>query len=553
MILTFLISIFAFNIFANADFKLEGQRLIQNKFQCPVSHPEYKKVLTELKDIQSRVAAQSQCQEFVVDIKEMTNLLSQKRKGFFETINSNRDQLVSPEAAQNLQTYASEISEKALGLINYVANSEDASMTEALFGTKRCLLSEDVKYDVISRASSLVYETSNLLSMVSGPYGAPIAIGGNVLAGVIKGIGTYLDKKNSFDFTSLDKRIFFADTLCLYYQYQVEIDKLTNPEKTLSNYEKLDQHLDQKLNELASTCPECKNIIDNTPLGTSVDASAVKSINSLYAEPLGSHTKHAFETKNWLNTELQRFRGIIDFPTQGIESSEIQYINLKISKFLFEMSSPDFLKWYLRHFNEYNNKLDSSIKTLVQNLQPLWGNLSKYVVKSSYPPEVSTSAIPLLYVADHVPKYKTNPTHKYNFTEVYRTWKLQESTLNIVDEYCTFLKDSGNYPKSVLKTCESTSLKDYKDQLAWLAVGIELSRIGLESPFDLDFYSINIPRYSRHLGDSAVKLIAGRIDTHKTVGKEEPRRLSLSIPNKKIKDWDLQLEALIKDWESRAN
>lgn len=541
--------------YGQGNFDLEGVRQYKTKYQCPVSHPEYKKVLTELKDVQSRISSQSQCKEFSIDIKAMTELLTTKRKGFLDTINANKDKLLSPEATKGLQDYSSEVSEKALSIIDYVANNEGGSISESLFGTNRCILKESDKYDLISRTSSVVYEASNLLSLVSGPYGAPIAIGGNILAGVIKGVGTYLDKKKTFDFDDLDKRIFFSDTLCLYYQYQVEIDQLIHPQQTLDSFKKLDAHLRDKLSTLSEKCPECKELISQLQNGA-VDNARIKEIDSKYSEPWGSHTKHAFDTLIWLKDQITKFSSIVNFPTHGIESSEIQFINVNISKFLFELSAPQFLDWYLYNFDKVEKKLASSVQTTVKNLDSHWINTFMYQHMISAYPQVPVAVTPLLYVADNNPKYATNPTFNYDFTELYRTWKLMESTQDIVEEYCNFFKQSSNYPKSIKSKCEGKKIKQSSDTTGWYAVGMELARSEMQNPLVLDFYEVNIAKYIKLLGDDAKTVVNNRIDWSNIYAQSSLANLSLKSKKTStlpLRNWSEELDQQFMLWDFNSN
>ena len=149
-------------------------------FSCPETHPEYTKLLSEIKSFQAKLKENLNCQEVAVKFDKITSLLgAEQRQEILSLVAGNSGQSLTVEAAEKIQNYTGAITEEVGVLISLIgsAASGEGSIWDIFTGTNRCELDEADGFDGIERLTKAAYEATNLVSKVAGPYGVPLQIG----------------------------------------------------------------------------------------------------------------------------------------------------------------------------------------------------------------------------------------------------------------------------------------------------------------------------------------------------------------------------------------
>lgn len=283
----------------------DGLLQFRPAYTCPSAHSEYKLAYAELLNLKSRLQ-QLGCEDKPVanQLSSLLKLVVDDRSRFLEIISGNTDRKLSAEDAEFVQQYSEGI---ALQVANFVSLiNELPERTGGIFGSaKSCSLEESDRFAFLGTASSVVYEATRLLSRVAGPQNVPIMIGGHLLSGILKGMSLHMNGRDRFDFRDSKKRLFFAETLCMYQQYDFEVRQLMNPEVHLNFLQKAENDLVNRVQVMMKSCPDCQEYVENldseTSTSTGSPSSTLNNFGNGFTNPNGTHPITSGE--DGLNTE----------------------------------------------------------------------------------------------------------------------------------------------------------------------------------------------------------------------------------------------------------
>gem|GEM_PF-2697699 len=462
---------------------------------CPTAHSEYKLAYAQILSLKSRLQELG-CKDKPVSeqIQNLLTLVAKDRSKFLSIVNGNVDKKLSAEDADYVQTYSEGV---ALQVANFVSLINELP-EQGLFGSaKACSLSEEDRFAFLGTASSVVYEATRLISKVSGPQNVPILIGGHILSGILKGMSLYMDSKDRFDFKDSKKRLFFAETLCMYQQYDFEVRKLISPEAHLGFLQKAEDDLVDRVQTLVQDCPECLKAVEDfdskeDPYSDSIASADTnfqsqeatqdsfqaqsfagetsefsilvkKSIRDLILGDDSSEearinsnlqdTKIFLKSLHWLQGEKEKFQSILEFPTRGLEPGEIQSLRVVIRKFM-ELAGGDFLIWF--HSNEIPKKGKDLRTNLINAKIPM--DIKDFHEIGGF--EVSTSPMPwefqrMKLLGAHQNLIEKNTRYYNSLLWLYERFKSFENRVQSRDEYCQYFTEALIYPTKIEKLCEA--------------------------------------------------------------------------------------------------
>lgn len=308
--------------------------------KCPAIPEEYSKMLTELKSLKSSIKQVANCEPIQQDVRKLEELLGDRRREVAELIKKNKTEALSDYEQEIIRTYVEEVTTKVFSTI------------ELLNRNNYCFSEDKQKFDFSSLAS-ITLDATALLKNFSGPWAAPINLGGNVVASIFQGLDKLVKSRRGYDFANIEHRENFVSSMCTYYNFRQDVDKLLYPEKNLEQLENLEQSLSSQLDSIQKNCPECKEIarIDKQ-LGRLGDAAGFHQMNSLmtrvdsqFVRPLGMYTIRGLTTQRWLAKEVDRVREERRAEAFHIGRDLISEVRSDLDRFLFEREAPSFIRW----------------------------------------------------------------------------------------------------------------------------------------------------------------------------------------------------------------
>ncbi len=212
----------------NADRGVISNRLVA---ECPAILPQYESVLQKLRDFENKLVPDKnkpECKSVAENLKRLRLVYSSpERKKVLDVINAKK-QGSAPEAKVELTVEEAE----RIGATSQELAEASISLIENISGNKHCVEGDD-RPGLLSSVASVIQESTNIAATVSGPGGAPIALGGSLLAGILKGVGTFFDSKSNYNFKKPEHRELFIKQICIFADVRSEVEDLQNPDEKL--------------------------------------------------------------------------------------------------------------------------------------------------------------------------------------------------------------------------------------------------------------------------------------------------------------------------------
>ncbi|OUR94176.1 hypothetical protein A9Q84_17900 [Halobacteriovorax marinus] len=192
---------------------------------CPTPHSKYQDLLTKLKSVEEEIknSGGSHCQSIAEKMSEVRSVYENGREVFtiLETsispVEGTRE--LSNENIEAVKNYGSEAISVVGDLISKM-KAED-----------KCL-SEDQQDNTLIAVSNVIQEVTSVAAKYTGPYGVPLSLGGNLIAGILRGIDSFKKASwfsNGYKFTSENDRLLFTKNLCIYHDIKSEVSNYINP------------------------------------------------------------------------------------------------------------------------------------------------------------------------------------------------------------------------------------------------------------------------------------------------------------------------------------
>ena len=529
-------------LYAQSSFAVGGD------FSCPETHSEYTKVLSELKIFKDKLASNLGCKDISVEFDKLTSLLSGDQKVDFKSlVTSGAGGALSAESAEQVQKYASAVTEEVGTLISLIgrAASGEGSFWDIFTGTNKCSLEPEDEFEGIERLTKAAYEATNLVSRVAGPYGVPLQVGASAVYGIVEGLKSYSDRVEHINFDSFEKRQFFESAVCLMSKFDADIRKLNNPKGHLRRLEQARMQAVRVVDTVRVSCEGCDN-------------NKMKFIST--------QVEKGKKNLKWIDDEIAKFNDIVNSKSGGIGPSELHSVSRKINKFLMGVAAPGFINWYSKKIHRKNKEVVKAVRAAqvsmfydFKEMNVPWSRVLPREARGDQVlavPEVAD----LYYMNLNYQNFlqipdgaQLSPSFTSLLEEAYGEWKQSSFDIRIIQEYCEFFKKKIQGYHKVQKNCEALryateGLRTSYNAFYFADLINKNSQFKHLGPFDfrLDEYIEYIPYYAKLRNGDFIFANAG-IDLEAVLGYDRSIRISdgrLDYKNKTIQggNWWTSLE-----------
>lgn len=421
--------------------------------ECPKIPPAYQQVINNLAALKNKIKSEAQCQGVKTEMGELENLVnSERRARFLEIIRANNDKTVDPATADFLRKYAEDVSNYSLRLMTIMK------------GTQACFPEEE-RGTSLNAITTVVYEASTMLSKVAGPFGAPIAIGGNILTGILKGIQAFNASRPGYRFDQAQDRQAFTEQLCVYHSYRSELDDLLYPQVRIGQMERLRAYVTERIEALRANCTECARILETMPTELTRDTAVPAEVESLrkiadatYREKLGTETVELARTRLWSESEIARLENLRDLKLRSIGPQEVMFLKNDLDYFFFTLEAPEFLRWQKELSVRTAWRFERQVERLASTFVPRIEERSN----QRLPRRASAAEILNFLVTYHQAFDKTELAHLESEMLASRDLlQLTWSSWTVVHEYCAFFTEARALTKKLATgVCDPETLKN---------------------------------------------------------------------------------------------
>lgn len=421
--------------------------------KCPAVPEAYSKMITELNFLKTSIKQEAACAPLNNEVRGLETLLGQRRDAVKALIEKSKTAPLTDEELTVIRFYVEDVTKKVFS-------------TAELFNRNNHCFIEDKKNFSFADLSSITLDATALAKTIAGPWATPIALGGHALARIFEGLNTVVKNQRGYDFTRLDQRQRYVQSLCAYYNYRQDIDYLLYPEQRVASLRALEGTLTTHLKGVVENCPECSLLAKKTVQslnenGKGVDSPAklnemATKINGTYVRALGTQTVRTLTTLKWINGEIAQVSESVD-DNATIGRDFLSEIKADIDGFIFEKEAPKFVTFQanksLDLFHEFRNFVRNEGDLLMTQAtaagQGQWVNLSLMnetdVLKTVAAYQAKARAAGLTSLAARIAQYTGKSVELFNRTRI---------AAGVTETYCAFFQRAGVYTLSLQVACE---------------------------------------------------------------------------------------------------
>lgn len=433
--------------------------------ECPGVGEEYEKMISRLDSIKAAIKEDANCDNVTMEVKTLEDLVVGDRKKVLEIVEGSEENPLTAEQAQQVRDYAENVTKKV------------AAITDLFTRSNQCFKEDHVDQQ-ISSLSGFVSEASNLVGSMAGPWGAPISIAGNVIAGFLTGMDAIFKSRAGFDFEKREEWMSYVQNLCTYHEYREQIDHLLNPQARISQLQTLQGTLEQQISTMVDSCAECRQIQSvykaNAGAGAAqirmmVDAQ-VRAADSQNRHPLGSYTLQSLGLRDWVVGELERVKKEAAGYWGDVSGRHLLYLaKEQIEDFLLAREAPRFLdhqvytsrkdfadfSWFLGNdgrelYDEIERYNNQAIQVKIDRRN--WNDQTQYFRSLVLNP-VKFEILPAGDLAEDL-KYSWMNFRDQSLMKLRRA----QTSTQVVQSFCSFFKHSGQYSPALRQHCASQTM-----------------------------------------------------------------------------------------------
>jgi hypothetical protein len=459
---------------ANEPFKL---------LKCPAVPQAYTQMITELSVLKTAIKRDAACSPVQSEVKSLESLLGARRTTVVELIKKNKTEPLQERELDEVRTYVEDVTKKVF------------ATAELLDRNKNCF-SEDNQALGLSDLASITLDATALAKTVAGPWSAPIAIGGQALAGIMQGLDKVVKSRRGYDFTKLEQRQSYVQSLCTYYNYRQDIENLLFPDQRVAQLRSLDFALKTGLNGMVQSCPECRQISELSKAPNQVPGNAgtinglASSADAAYKLPLGSITVKTISSMGWVRGELNRIAEEMEGDV-SIGRDLVSEIKADIDQFLFDKEAPRFIRFQNKKAADLFHDFRSYVVSEAGSLIYAAGDTISLPVNSVY----NMNELEIINQVKSLkgPLAATKQTNLLSRIAEFerRTSDLLARTrlaMEVQATYCQFFQRAGLYNSGIQYACEggsSVNLVEALKRLEQKPASVEMGLVGEEEQVDV--------------------------------------------------------------------
>jgi hypothetical protein len=498
--------------------------------QCPAIGEEYEKMVSQLETIKTSIKDTANCKNVTMQVDDLKKLLDTDRakvqaildKTETPPVDANGQPVpvkLTGEEAQILRSYSESVTKKV------------ASMMDIFLNSNQCF-AEDTQANRVGMLAGLVGDASSLVGAVAGPWGTPIALAGNLIAGFITGLQDVLSSRAGYDFNKRADWANYVQNLCTYHSFRDQIDHLLSPGQRTSEMNQLSKSLDGQISQMKKVCPECQTIADNfqpnmdPDTAVSANKELVTAANSRFNVPIGNYMLQSLGLRDWIRQELDRMARE-SAGEWGSASGQYVLIRAKeaIEDFLIRMEAPKFLDFQTYQaqedydeFLQFAGSEGRSLYGAIQQMNPKV--ITKPISRSGWgydPIEYFTALIlnPLNW--DILPQNESASDLVYSWNH-YKANSLlnlhtSETTARVALSFCAFFRRTNQYSSQIRSICTAKPFKGLIENYTAMEAKLEANEQTSEDviPAGLsEFFSDRDSKYSENSIEALIKTIEQR-------------------------------------------
>ena len=455
---------------------------------CPAIGDEFEGLLSKLETIKASVRDGANCGNVNLKVKSLEDLIVKDREKVLEIVESGRDRALTEAESEAVRTYAEEVTKKV------------AALNDLFLGSNHCF-KDDQAGNQLAQLGGFVGEAARLVSAVAGPWGTPIALAGNVIAGFMTGMDKVNKSRAGYDFSKVDQWRGYVQNLCTYHSYRDQISHLLNPEQRLNELRALKIKIEDNLRNILNVCDECKSIEKLYVSQKSQGQAALERLadreisaaNQRFQRPLGNYMLRSLGLRDWLIKEIARVEKEAASYWSGVSGRHIlSRAKDDLESFLVTREAPRFLDYQIgRSRADY-----SAFQQFARNE----GSNLYYAFDRTSPKALSKR---MSYWGDPIQAFEILMLNPINWSQVnashvedlryawkhYRDQSLSrlrtsETTLEVVQGFCSFFREASLYSSSIRHLCTSREVRQLASEQK--SMGEKLAAAGVSQPSSID-------------------------------------------------------------------
>jgi hypothetical protein len=448
--------------------------------QCPAIGEEFEAMLAKLDNIKTSVREGANCANVALKVQSLQDLLTTERAKILQIVEQGRSQALTLEQSEQVRNYAEEITKKI------------AALNDLFTGSNRCFRDDNADAGLAS-LSTFVSEAAGLVSSVAGPWGTPIALAGNVVAGFLTGLDKIIKTRAGYDYSKPENWKNYVQNLCTFHSYRDQIEHLLNPQARISQLQGLKTQLEAQIATMSSRCEECQTI-ERTFATQSMNSPEVQRANQRFSQPFGTFMLYSVGIRNWVTGEIARVqRESASFWADVSGRHVLSQARADLEQFLVNRESPRFLNWQVgqasRDFGTFQGHALQEGRALYGQLQALNPAILTTSVRGYFTNPVD------MFKALIVSPLKWELVPAQQSAEVRDSWttyrdrglsRLRDSemSLQVVQGFCSFYRQAGYYSSQVKQVCTGQGVREVANQINDL--NGHLARVNIQPAFQIN-------------------------------------------------------------------
>lgn len=455
---------------------------------CPAVGEEYEKMIAKLDSIKASVKTDANCTNVELKVKNLEDLVTKDREEVMEIINRARAKQgqtpVDPGTVQGqvqAQAATALTPEEMTKVRNYAENvTKKVAALNDLFMQNNYCFRGDKPDNQLASLAGFVGEAANMVGSLAGPWGTPIALAGNVIAGFMTGMDMIFKSRAGYDFDDRAQWISYVQNLCTYHSYRDQIEHLLNPIGRVSQLRALQDKLDAQIRVMERECADCRVIAN----GYHANASGMNQSELL--ETLGGHIEAADrQNEKPYGTYMIQSLGLRDWTLEEIKRVQkeaqtywadatgrhlLSQAKADIEQFLIAREGPNFLRHGVaqsrRDYQEFATMIGTEGRTVYMML--MRSNPGVLPVKLSNPAWTDPMEMFRALVIQPLNWEVLEASQQRD--EMQFTWthfrdqsldrfRTSLASTQVVQSFCSFFKHAGYYGPDIRDNCNSGYFK----------------------------------------------------------------------------------------------
>jgi len=338
---------------------------------CPAISEDFNTLLTRLDALKATIKKGANCKDIDTTITSKFDGITKIRDRFLELVKKSQTETLTESEIKEIGNYADQVTTKVSSLIDLFTNAN--SCFEA-----------DADKKALSSLSGFVSEAATILSQVAGPWGAPVAIGGQIISGFISGLDKIVKTRAGYDFSDRTQWVAYVQNLCTYEAVRENAEGLLHPGQRISTLQAIARKLDQNMDTISSVCIECGDV-EAMPMSQVSNNAKIQSIDLKYALHLGSLAARVRNAQNWVKAEITRISAESNaFWNKDVTGKDaLSVAQRDLESFLLDKEAPKFLAY------QYQQSSSAFL-----NLQNLLFSTGRTVLRDAYQAKLISSEPP---------------------------------------------------------------------------------------------------------------------------------------------------------------